>query len=135
MGDRPADRATESHILRLQQCFLLWLAENAHRFATSPQVTNRTESEIEMSLVGLSPAVTARLTADQLFAEAGGTVLICFDLPRRCTGYTCGAISPLHTRVDGTDEGMWSRYFERFLAWENRQLGRPVNSSPDFHNG
>ncbi|MGQ9368764.1 hypothetical protein [Azospirillum sp. ST 5-10] len=87
---------------------------------------DRTERMIEMSLVGTSPAITARLTVDQLLAETGGSVLVCFDLPKRNTGYTCGAISPLYTRVDGTDEDMWNRNFERFLAWANRQHGPPV---------
>ena len=135
MDDHPADRTTESHIPCLQQCFLRWLTENARRFIAAPVVAYCTEREIVMSLVGTSPAITARLTVDQLFAESGGTVLVCFDLPRRYTGYTCGAISPLYTRVDGIDEDLWSRYFERFLAWENRQPGRTVNSSPDFYNG
>ncbi|WP_445599739.1 hypothetical protein [Azospirillum sp. A39] len=126
MEDPAAGQATESHIPRLQQCFLRWLAENARRFVRSPYVMDRTERMIEMSLVGTSPAITARLTVDQLLAETGGSVLVCFDLPKRNTGYTCGAISPLYTRVDGTDEDMWNRNFERFLAWANRQHGPPV---------
>lgn len=123
MDDHPADQATEPHIPRLQQCFLRWLAESAHRFIAAPVVTNRTEREIVVSLVGTSPTTTARLTVDQLLAETCGSVLVCFDLPKRNTGYTCGAISPQYARVHTSNEDMWISYFERLLAWANRQPG------------
>jgi len=126
MDDQPPNHVKASYVPRLQQCFLSWLAANTHRFIANPVVTDRTERMIELSLSGSSPTITARLTVNQLLAETGGTVLVCYDLPRKNTGYTCGLISPSYTRVDNTDEDMWSRYFERFLAWANRQLGSRV---------
>lgn len=125
-GGCPTDRLDGSHVPRLQECFLMWLQKNAERFIAAPVVMNRTEKEIVVLLVGTSPTTTARLTVNQLLAETCGTVLVGFDLPKKSRGVTCGAISPLYTRVDGTDEEMWNRYFERFLAWANRQPGPPV---------
>lgn len=133
VDDQPSNHAEESHVPRIQRCFLAWLEANARRFIAFPLVKCRAEQMIKFSLVGSLPTVTTRLTGDQLLAVADDTVLACFDISRKNTGCIFRLIFPNCVRVYTSDDAMWTHYFERLLVWANRQPERPVGLPPGPH--
>ncbi len=117
---------------RIQRCFVDWLETARPRLFIQPRVTTRSDHVLEMTFDGLTPAIGANLSRDDIdvWVEWDGT---CWDLvfseylsvAGRRGAYVCEACPPEVRTIYASREALWRDHlFETFLAWINNTLAK-----------
>lgn len=119
---------------RLHKAFFAWFAVNRHRFAIDLKIEKRVDEWVEVSFVGINPAITAHLSAQVHemeilveFPNEDANILLDFwALPMSVPGgYIDRSLLPEYRELLPSRERIWELgIFEPFIEWINGTLAK-----------
>jgi hypothetical protein len=117
-------------LLAVHQALVDWLDTARSRLAIAVELRARAGGHIELSFVGINPAIGALLTSRELsvfveWEERNWDLFLSLDvMPRRtASGYICEHCKPEQRTIFPDLEALWRDHlFEPFLQWVNANL-------------